>query len=182
MKIKFIEHKFTGKNPELITVLDEITTENLARGRKITTRHTYYRLVSLNLISNDEATYKKITKLVDNAKQAGLLDWEAFEDKQRVIRGDTKDPYHGPFEVDIRGAVEREIKTCFNSDKWANQPYYIEVYTEKVALENYIAEAASPLNVVYMACRGYSSGQMVYEAAERFKHKMSLVKNAFCFM
>jgi hypothetical protein len=173
MKLKFIEHSFNKKSMGLITALGPLTEEYMNKGWKMTTRHAYYKLVSLNLIQNTEKSYNSVKTLIDNAKQAGLLDWAAFEDKQRVVKGDTSDPYHGPFTVNIKEAVMREVESCFTSQLWAKQTCYVEVYTEKIALEGLIAEAADERRVAYLAVRGYSSGQALFEAAERFRGKIN---------
>jgi hypothetical protein len=179
MKIKFIDADkgFYGKGKKLIPVLDKLATEYMAKGRKLTTRHAFYRLIGYDLIPNTESSYDSVGRIIDRAKQMGLLDWDAFEDRQRVVHGNLKEPYHGGYVVDIKNAIEREIKTCFCSDTWANQPNYCEVYSEKEALISIIGEAAEALDVVYLSCRGYNSGQTLYEAAERFKAKISQGKN-----
>ncbi|GHV30815.1 hypothetical protein FACS1894167_12240 [Synergistales bacterium] len=171
MKIRFIEHRFNTKAAKWIEVLDGLATEYLSRGRRLTSRHAFYRLVGMNIVQNTEKAYKAVCGVIDNGKQAGLLDWGAFEDLQRTVKGDTEEPYHGAFDIDIREAVKRDIETCFSSGMWAGQPYYIEVYTEKSALVSIIGEAANKWNRPYLSCRGYSSNQTLYEAACRFKKK-----------
>jgi hypothetical protein len=175
-----LKEKFAKKyNPDAksrtrIAALDALVTEYMAAGRKLTSRHAFYKLVTKNMVENNENTYKSITRLINLAKIAGLLDWAAFEDLQRPVQGDTSDPVHTPYVIDIRSAVQREIDTCFMSERWANQPYYVEVGTEKNALMGIIGEAARDGGVAYFATRGYTSGQALYEASKRFRGKINL--------
>jgi hypothetical protein len=168
---------FKAWNPQeegrrIIEFLDEISEEYERLGYRLTSRQAYYRLVGMDVIGNVTEQYKAITRYIDRGKRAGLLDWSLFEDRTRIVEGKTTSPpYHGPYVVDIRGAVEREIETCYASDIWAGQPYYVEVYVEKSALIEIIGRVAEEYEVAYMAVRGFSGDQVLKEAADRFKRR-----------
>jgi hypothetical protein len=156
---------------QIISMVEEICAEYEGLGYRLTTRQAYYRLVGRNAIRNTVNEYHSVGYFIDRGKQAGLLDWEMFEDRARTVEGDVSKPYHGALKVDIPAAVTREVEICFQSDYWANQPYYAEIFIEKSALAEIIGRVADELGIAYTAVRGFSSGQVLKEAADRFREK-----------
>lgn len=55
----------------------------------------------------------------------------------------------------------------FAIDKWATQPYRLEVWIEKDALAGVFRRVCSELQVPYFSCRGYTSQSEMWEAAQR---------------
>ena len=162
MKQAFGEQKrITKKRRELIARIDEIASDYASRGMKLTVRQCYYQLVSRGVIPNSADEYKKIVDTVKTGRLAGLLDWEAFEDRGRYVRQNA----HWDSPKEIIEAAARQYRI----DTRATQPYYLETWIEKDSLVSILEDICLPLDVPCFSCRGFSSVTALYEASERIK-------------
>ena len=126
MKIKYEEHKFNARSLELIEHVNAVVTEYQRQGYELTLRQTYYQLVARGFIENSEKSYKRIGDLINNARLAGLIDWNAITDRTRELRG-------GNCNVPPAEIIKDNAR-FFSLDKWTNQPNYVEIWVEKDAL------------------------------------------------
>jgi hypothetical protein len=55
----------------------------------------------------------------------------------------------------------------FHTDRWAEQPYHVEVWIEKDALVGVIEPTCQRNDVSFFSCRGYTSQSEVWGAAQR---------------
>jgi hypothetical protein len=101
MKEFFATWKPQKEARRIIELLEVVCEEYERLGYKLTSRQAYYRLVSQNEIKNTTGQYKAVTRYIDRAKRAGLLDWSLFEDRTRTVEGNIFTPYHEPVGVDI---------------------------------------------------------------------------------
>lgn len=85
MKIKYQDRKFNAKSLDLIEKVNGVIAEY--RSYDLTLRQIYYQLVARGFIANSEKSYDNIGELVSNARLAGLIDWNAIEDRTRNARG-----------------------------------------------------------------------------------------------
>lgn len=163
-KIAYIEKNFSGSSLAIIEECNRIIAVYQAQGYRLTLRQLYYQLVSRNIIKNTERSYKRIGDIVNNARLAGLIDWEAIEDRGRNLRqlGHWTDP----------SDIIRSARASFRLDKWEGQGYRPEVWVEKAALEGVIAGVCNRLDVPYFACRGYNSQSEEWEAARRLRRHL----------
>lgn len=95
-------------------------------GFALTLRQLYYQFVARALLENTVRNYKRLGSIVNDARLAGLIDWDAIEDRLRQVE---RDPFWD--------SPEAIIGICANQyriDKWASQPRRIEVWIEKDAL------------------------------------------------
>jgi hypothetical protein len=161
MKEEFREHRFSDVARQQVELCDEIIEDYQAQGLRLTLRQLYYQLVRRNVIPNQERSYKNLGSLVSSARLAGLLDWDAIED--RVRRPIIWAEYAGP-----ESFLQREM-VYYRRERWADQPYYVELWVEKDALAGVLEPIASAYHVPLMVNRGYSSQSAMYAAAERFK-------------
>lgn len=67
----------------MIARIERIMQEYVADGYVLTVRQLYYQLVARDVIPNTERSYKNTVRLVNEARLAGLLDWDAIEDRTR---------------------------------------------------------------------------------------------------
>jgi hypothetical protein len=126
-KEKFIGCKFTKVNLDRLDVINSIIDEYLADEYKLTLRQLHYQLVSRDLISNTPQEYAKLSKLLTNGRMAGLVDWDAIEDRVRVP--------NIPWSAEsASSAVEKIAKYNFRLDRQSDQKRYVEVWSEKDAL------------------------------------------------
>lgn len=151
-----------------------IIAEYAAQGFTLTLRQLYYQHVARGLIDNNEREYKRLGDLISNGRLAGMIDWNAIQDRTRFLR----DLSHWDHPKTI-------VETCakqFRLPKWENQPCYCEVWIEKDALLGVIEGICSSLDVPYLACRGYASASEVWRAGhERFRHKLAMGKDCTVF-
>jgi hypothetical protein len=170
MKAKFKDVEFRKNSLDRITLINEIVEDYQRQGYDLSLRQLYYQLVAGGHIENSEKSYKNIGTLVGNGRLAGLIDWDAINDRTRIFHNNSGD-FHGAFSIDVKDAVKREIEDCFQTNTWARQSFHVEVWVEKDALSEVIAAAAEECDVAYFACRGFASLSALYEAAGRLKRR-----------
>src|SRR5580693_8419669 len=83
---KFKDIKFKQDSLDRIEKCNDIIDDYKAQGLRLTLRQLYYQLVTKNVIPNVERSYKNLSSLVTDARMAGLMDWNAIEDRVRVPR------------------------------------------------------------------------------------------------
>lgn len=161
MKEAFQDISFRSSSLIVIKQADEIIREYQDRGYTLTLRQLYYQFVSRDLLANKQTEYKRLGKIVNDARIAGMLDWSAIEDRTRNVK--RPNVWSSPEEI-IR-AVARQ----YQEDPWLLQPYRPEVWIEKDALVGVIEGVCTELRVPYFACRGYASQSEIYDAGKRFQ-------------
>jgi len=160
-KIAYIEKNFRRERSEIIDICNQVIEEYQEQGFTLTLRQLYYQMVSRDYIDNNVQSYKRLGDTVNDARLAGLIDWEAIEDRGRNLESNT----HWDNPADILDATVRG----FTVDRWQGQKYRPEVWIEKDALTGVIADICEELDVAYFACRGYNSQSEQWRAAMRFK-------------
>lgn len=158
---QFVEKNFRPATRAVIDQANEIIAEFQAMGFRLTLRQLYYQFVSRDLIPNKQSEYKRLGAIIDDGRQAGLIDWSAIEDRTRNLQ---KLPtWASP--QDILTAVHQQ----YRDNWWSDQPYYPEVWIEKDALTGVIENVCNEFQVPFFACRGYASQSEMYSAAQRLK-------------
>jgi hypothetical protein len=170
LKEKYGSVNFRQSSLDRISLINGIIEDYQGQGYDLSLRQLYYQLVAGGHIENSEKSYKNTGNLLNDGRMAGLIDWDVITDRTRTLYNRQWDE-HGPADINIFGAVNREIDGCFSSSKWAGQPFYLEAWVEKEALSEIISSAARDHDVAYFACKGYTSLTALYEAAERLKKK-----------
>jgi len=164
-----MKEAFTAWRPREDTIVRvvqcaKIIEEYQAQGLVLTLRQLFYQLVSRDLISNTERSYKTLGTIVGKARMAGYLDWDAIEDRGR--RPDTPNQFTG-----LDHLVEVALR-AYRLDRWKGQETYTELWVEKSALAGVLEPMASRYHVTLMVNKGYSSLSAMYESAQR------IVRNA----
>jgi hypothetical protein len=139
---------------------NRILADLRSQGYVVTLRQLYYQFVSEALIPNTMRSYKNLGATIDRARYAGLIDWDAIEDRTRNLAGGddvTREP----------AKVIRSFADYYEVSRWDGQPYHVEVWVEKDALIGVAERAASLWNAPYFACRGYVSSPELKAASER---------------
>jgi len=161
MKEVFVPRHFQYKTRETIADAVAIIEEYQNEGFNLTVRQLYYQFVTRELIPNKQAEYDRLGAIINNARLAGLIDWDAIEDRTRQVRSRT----HWESPIDIIAGARRS----FHKDLWEGQLWRLEVWIEKDALLGVIASICHRYDVPYFSCRGYVSQSEMYQAAKRFK-------------
>ena len=144
-----------------INMANEIISSYREQGFDLTLRQLYYQFVSRDLTPNTERSYKNLGTVIDKARKAGMIDWEAIVDRTRSLRGNNH--WESPSQIVRACAVQ------FRYDLWENQENRVEVWIEKDALVGVIQGVCSRWDVDYFACRGYNSQSEQWRAGRRLK-------------
>jgi hypothetical protein len=111
------------------------------------------------LIANKQSEYKRLGAIINDARLAGIIDWEAIEDRTRFLRKNTH--WESPDQI-ISAAIN-----SYKRDVWEGQKFRPEVWIEKDALVGIIENICTQLDVPYFACWGYTSQSEMWVAAQR---------------
>lgn len=158
MREMYKEITFKRKSLEMIQRINGIIEQYQDQGYTLTVRQLYYQLVARDIIENNEKSYKQITSLVNDARIAGEIDWDAIEDRTRSFerRGRWGDPR------DILEGAARQ----YHTDPWAAQDRRIFLIVEKEALVGVFQNVCWQYDVPLLAARGYPSASVVREFAK----------------
>lgn len=162
MKIKYIEKRFNDKSRIMIAKANSIIEEYTAEGYELTLRQLYYQFVSRDLIANSQKEYKKLGSVINDARLAGLISWNAIVDRTRNVQRNAH--WGGP--KDFMDSVMPQ----FAMDKWDGQTHRVEVWIEKDALVGIAERICRQLDVSYFSCRGYTSQSEMWAAAMRLQN------------
>lgn len=150
---------FQAATLELIYTAEDIIVEYAKQGFSLSLRQLYYQLVARAILPNKDSEYKRLGRIINDARIGGLIDWLSIVDRSRALKSVSH--WEDPSQI-IRGAASQ-----YRIDKWATQPERLEVWIEKDALVGVIGGVCSRLDVPYFSCRGYPSVSAVWEASQR---------------
>jgi hypothetical protein len=174
MKETFTEKNFRSESISLIANCNKVVDEYLEQNLRLTLRQLYYQLVTKNIIRNEERSYKNLSNLVSDARLAGMIDWDAIEDRIRVPRI--------PSEwLNIQELVDSALYS-YRLPRWETQENYIELWVEKDALAGVLQPLAHQYHVPMMVNRGYSSQSAMYEASKRFLNNSEKIMLAIIYL
>ncbi|MFB6771101.1 hypothetical protein [Streptomyces sp. NPDC056337] len=158
-RIAYVEKRFSKASQDLIATAESICREYAAQGFDLTLRQLYYQFVARGYIANKQTEYKRLGGIVNDARLAGLLDWDYIVDRTRNLRGLSH--------WDNPEAVIQSAAYGYRTERWANQPHRVEVWIEKDALVGVISQVCQRNDVNYFSCRGYTSQSELWGAARR---------------
>ena len=158
--------KLRGDSLEKVRKMVAIIEDFSRQGLRLTARQLYYQFVSKAFIPNEVKEYKKLTALLTDARYAGLVDWDAIEDRGRV-------PETPSDWKNLEGLVESALR-AYRLPRWEGQSKYVELWVEKQALAGVLAPLAHEHHATLMVNKGYSSASAMKESASRFRSKIIL--------
>lgn len=154
--MRYEDMNFKPATLEVIGRANTIIREYTAMGFKLTLRQLYYQFVSRDWLPNRQQEYKRLGSIVNDARLAGLIDWEAIEDRGRNLQFLAS--WDSP-ETIIEACAEQ-----FRLNLWADQENYVEVWVEKEALVGVVAVPCDRWRVPHFACKGYTSQSEMWDA------------------
>jgi hypothetical protein len=157
----FKPKRFGADSLELIEVCNEIINEYLVDGYQLTTRQLYYQLVAKDLIPNNVKSYSRIKNLINDARVAGVMDWDAIVDRGRSVLT--------PNTWDIPYRILKAVAENFRIDHWEYQPCTVLVMCEKQALEGILYPATHHWGIPYVSNKGYASVSLLYKIGQNLK-------------
>jgi len=166
----------------MIDIANAVLEEYQRQGFELTLRQLYYQFVARNLFpenrkwvqengrwvrgedgtKNSDPNYGWLGQIVNDARLAGLIDWNHLVDRRRYLRTITH------FD-DAQDALV-QLARWYHVDMWERQKVRPEVWVEKDALVGVVAKSCEPLDVPYFSCRGYTSQSEMWRAAQRLLH------------
>lgn len=159
MKEQFIDKNFSNKSLDRLELVNMILDQYSQQGYDLTLRQLYYQLVARDYIENSQRSYKRLGSLVNDARLAGIVDWDMITDRARSTVSNS----HWDNPGEIIDVAARQ----FAIDKWQEQPCHIEVMVEKDALSGVLQPVCSDLDIRFTANKGYPSASILYEMAKR---------------
>jgi len=129
----------------------------------LTLRQLYYQLVAAGDIDNSIREYKRLSRLLSDARYAGLVSWDAIEDRSRTLLPACvwRDKYNF-----IKDELDGFL-AGYRRDPLQSQPERLEVWIEKDALRGVVKRAAHPYAVPVVAGRGFSSTSFLHQFRQR---------------
>lgn len=181
MKIAYIEKRFASHVLQMIETAIAIIAEYTAEAYQLTLRQLYYQFVSRDAFPDDrrwawtghkwlrdsggtknaDPNYKWLGRIISDGRLAGLIDWNAIEDRTRNMRQNNH--WDDPQDL-LAWAADG-----YGFDTWKDQPERVEVWVEKEALAGVIERPANEWDVAWFCCRGYVSQSELWRAAMRLK-------------
>lgn len=150
--------RFHKNSLKLIGIIDDVVEDYKLQGYRLTIRQLYYQLVARGHIENTVRSYDNIVALMTNARLAGLIDWDAIEDRTRGFL----DRSHWSSGSAILGAVANQ----YHEDLWQDQEHRVFVVVEKEALAGVLERTCHDLDVPLLPARGYPSATTLREFAK----------------
>src|SRR5262245_44412107 len=86
MRERFTFHRFNASSRELIDRANEIISEYQGQGFTLTLRQLFYQFVARGYLENTLRGYARVCTAMRNGRDAGEIDWEAIEDRLRVLQ------------------------------------------------------------------------------------------------
>jgi len=158
MKRCYAENCLRESSLTLVDEINRILSDYERRGYVLTVRQVYYQLVTANIIKNNEKEYKHVSRLINEARMGGLIDWDMIEDRTRDFS--RRQRWVSPKEILSAAA------TSYHEDLWKGQTYRVFVVVEKDALSGVLEPACEELDIPLLAARGYASTSVLHGFAE----------------
>ena len=161
-KIAYRDSNFRASTLKVIQQANEIAGLYGRQGFTLTLRQLYYQFVARDLIPNKQTEYKRLGSIINDARYAGMFDWNWLTDRTRNATGG--DSGYTP------GHPEEVIDPLYyHVTQWEGQPQRVEVWVEKDALVDVIQQGARGLRAITFSCRGYTSASEIWTAAQRIE-------------
>ncbi len=164
-KIAYINKRFNRSSVEIIDTANNILEEYSDQGFVFTLRQLYYQFVARDLIANTQQSYDRLGSILNDARLAGLVDWDHLQDRTRKM--EKNGHWSSPT------SILRAVTSQYAIDKWQNQDFRPEVWIEKDALVGVIEGICSELDVPYFSCRGYTSQSEMWGAGQRMERHIA---------
>jgi hypothetical protein len=155
-RIRFVDMKLGAKRLMVVEQANRVIREYQAAGFRLTLRQLYYQFVARGWLPNQQKEYKRLGSIVNDARLAGLIDWDAIEDRGRNLQ--SYPFWEEPSDI-VQGAAQ-----AYRINPWETQDNYVEVWVEKEALIGVVERPCSKWRVPHFACKGYTSPSEMFSA------------------
>jgi hypothetical protein len=180
MKETFIKKDFRAETLAIVDMCIEVLNNYASDGYDLTLRQLYYQMISRDLFpeswvdpvegtKNNQKNYTRLGSIVNDARLAGLMDWDVIVDRGRSTEANSH--WRHP------GSILRSASIWFGIDKWHDQPVRIEVMCEKQALEGVLVPVCNELDVPFTSNKGYASQSFMYRKGKEMARAAADGKN-----
>lgn len=145
------------KQQELLDLAKSI----LANDHPMTVRQLYYQLVARQALDNNLGQYKRVSRLLVEARKDGSIPWRWVEDRLRRPRTVSMWTSLTTFGHAVVNSYHRNV--------WVTQPGYIETWLEKDALSGVFEDIQRPYGVTLNVGRGFDGWDSIKNAADRMR-------------
>jgi len=135
--------------------------ELLEAEHPMTLRQLFYRLVSVEALENTQPDYQRLSRILTDARERGEIPFEWIVDRSRPVY--EANAFTNP------AAYAEAVKRSYRKDYWQDQPWHLEVWTEKDAVVGAIQPVTDEYGVTVRTGRGFQSTTRVHEIAELFE-------------
>lgn len=136
-------------------------------------RQIWYKLVARHILSNTRSNYKYVSKILTEARIAGIIPYSSINDPERLTSISYFEEKNYNAHIQRAFDFTSRILNSFEYHIWENQPNYVEVWVEKNSLFDQFSEVTRKRNVSLVACKGFSSITNIHRGAERIKDEAS---------
>lgn len=177
--IEYRTKRFGHESQIVIDRCNTVIEKYMDQGITMTLRQLYYQMIAQDFFpsswidaaynaknglsadtKNTIKNYSKLSKLISDARLAGLVDWDAIEDRGRR-------PQRAAEWESIQSGVD-SLVAQFRLPRWEDQENYVELWVEKDALASVLWPIAHRHHITLMVNKGYSSQSAMWTSANRF--------------
>ena len=131
----------------------------VAECKPITVRGIAYKLFTQGFIESMElAEYRKVQRLVLEAREEGLIPWEDVVDDGR--------PTQRPTVYATPRSFAAAVESSWRADPWQEQDVRVEVISEKATVGGVLAPVLRDLALPFRVYKGFASGTAAWKLAD----------------
>lgn len=140
--------------------------------QKLTLRQIYYRLVSKLVIENKISQYKYLSRVLVDARKAGIIPYRAIEDRTRDVNNSSNVDYKAWKDVLSEWMLKIKTKRYFLPTNLYQQRITL-IVLEKQALEGIFERTLWTINnnAILITCRGYNSLTQIWDLSKLLKNE-----------
>lgn len=147
-----------GKSLKSIELI-EFAVDWFAENHPASIRACCYQLFVHGYIdSMEKKNTNRVSRLLRDAREQGLLPWEHVTDESRDV--EQRAQWDNP------AALLRAAAHQYRRDNWQDQPYRIEVWSEKGTIRGTIAPVLEEYGIAFRVMHGYGSATVLHQIAE----------------
>jgi hypothetical protein len=147
-----------GKSARSLELIDT-AYDILAEIQPATVRAVCYRLfVAGKLVAMTKNETNRVSKQLVYAREEGIIPWEWVVDETRQV--ERKASWADP------AAYVRAVSRSYRRDRWRQQDYHVEVWSEKGTVRGTLAPVLDQYGVPFRVMHGYGSATTLHDVAE----------------
>ena len=147
-----------GKSRATLEIIDSCS-DLLEQIQPASVRAVCYKLFALGLIEDmSKVSTNRVGRILVKAREEGAIPWKYIVDGTRtgVRRPQWKDPE----------AFLKAVRTQYARDRWEDQSYHVELWSEKSTVEGVLAPVWEDFGITFRSLHGFNSATVVKMIAD----------------